>query len=1071
MPAPAHFHARGIAAISGHYLSTGEPHPSRPVLFSIFRFLYLVVMALIFLCVLVKMANAGGPRYIAGASFFDPGSKGVPLTWTAGAISYYTDQGDLSPILPQASADAFVADAFNHWTSVSTAAISATRAGQLAEDVSGSNVIVNGNGTITMPADISPSAVNTPVGIVYDADGKVTDALLGQGSGDSFYCFTNAVYGGPDNFSSDAHLAHALVIINGNCAQGTAQLPDVTYRLVRVLGSVLGMDWSQVNINVLTYKPPPGSDDYDGFPVMHAIDNINCVPMSKCYANADQVKMDDRAALSRLYPVTAENQGNFPGKQVFSDTTVRIYGSVQFADATEQAAQPMQGVNVVARWIDPITGARSRKYAAASVSGFLFRGYAGNPVNGYLDGAGQRFDRYGTDDTSLEGFFDLAGLEIPDGSDSVQYELTVEALDPLWSTPVGPYGPWQVQPSGTAAPIVVTIQKGGSMKQDVVLLGGSTEVKDSREPDTYSAPTPVPLSASWVGSLSGYGDADYVQFFAQANRTLSVEVTALDESSAITESKALPVIGMWQLSDPEGTPAPAYTPFAFNTDTFGVTRLNAQILQATDFRAGISDYRGDGRPDYRYAARIFYGDAIVPARASTAGGTPLAVEGMGFLPGNTVAVGGTGTSVLSTDATQMLFKAPAATDGVQSITLSDPTTGASSVMTDALTYGAGPTDILRLLLGSNPATPVGGEAPNPIVVQVVDATSTAPIAGASVAWSVSPAASFSACGGASSCTVTSDDMGEVFTRVTVLSAGTMTISATLAPNSYPKPKVVQTTLQGISSPLDIALTSPYQSLAQGITIDLPLTARVLGTGIPLSGKTVEFTIEDGNATLSYSSVNTDGNGYANNTVHIKAMSGEVDVSACAQSGNKPCQTFYLTAVPPSSLALQMVGGDLQMIPVGQRFGAVTVRVIDSGAVYAPVRGVGVVFQSNVFRPVNDAPVRPSGEIIITHPHSPVILSSSQIIVTSDVNGLASAVPSAGPIGGAVQIEGSISAGSSTPLAFEAFSLWPDNAGNFRKFSPPGLYLRKRASSGKRPAGAGSSQATRQSPIFLRRDLQ
>src|SRR5207244_1193487 len=37
-----------------------------------------------------------------------------------------------------------------------------------------------------------------------------------------------------------------------------------------------------------------------------------------------------------------------------------------------------------------------------------------------------------------------------------QYQLTVEPVDPTWSQLVGPYGPWQVQPSGTAQPIIVT---------------------------------------------------------------------------------------------------------------------------------------------------------------------------------------------------------------------------------------------------------------------------------------------------------------------------------------------------------------------------------------------------------------------------------------------------------------------------------------------------------------------------------------------------------------------------------------------------------------------------------------
>jgi hypothetical protein len=160
----------------------------------VFRYMRFALRgSVVLLVVLLQFAWAGGPRYVAGVSYFDAGTKGVPLTWAQGAITYYTDQGNLSPALPGPGADALVADAFSQWTSIATAAVSATRAGQLAEDVSGANVTVSG-GVITMPADVVPSAVNTPLGIVYDVDGTVTDALLGQGAGSSGLCFTNAVF-------------------------------------------------------------------------------------------------------------------------------------------------------------------------------------------------------------------------------------------------------------------------------------------------------------------------------------------------------------------------------------------------------------------------------------------------------------------------------------------------------------------------------------------------------------------------------------------------------------------------------------------------------------------------------------------------------------------------------------------------------------------------------------------------------------------------------------------------------------------------------------------------------------
>ncbi len=594
--------------------------------------LYILAVGLV---LLPQFAAAGDPKYIAGVSYFDSGTVGVPLTWAQGAVTYYTDQGNLSPILPGAGADALVADAISQWTSIPTAAVAATHAGQLAEDVSGINVFVNSDGTITMPADIMPTAVSTPVGIVYDYDGSVTNALLGQGAGDPINCFSDAVFGGLDNLGTNATFLHALIVINGNCAQTSTQLPDVEYHLVRVLGQVLGLDWSQLNLNVITDVPPPTPDDYTGFTIMHALDSISCVPISLCYSdnnliNPYQPKMDDQAALSRLYPVTSQNVANFPGKQIFSGTTTRIHGSVYFVDAAGQSAQGMQGVNVVARWINPATGLPSGAYAAASVSGFLFCGNAGNTVTGFNDSTGLPFNRFGSGDPSLEGFFDLAGLQIPNGASTAQYQLTVEPLDPVLSETVGPYGPAQVQPSGAIQPITVTVSLGSDVQQDILMQNSAVLSPAWFDPTTYASPAILPSGGDWMATLGSYGEADYFWFNAQTNRTLSVIVTALDDSGNLSQNKAQPVIGMWALSDPGVYPAPANTSSAFNTIYAGETRLDAQLFQTTSFRVGISDYRGDGRPDYHYHARILYGDTVTPDAGQRGRRNAVRNRGVGF---------------------------------------------------------------------------------------------------------------------------------------------------------------------------------------------------------------------------------------------------------------------------------------------------------------------------------------------------------------------------------------------------------------------------------------------------------
>jgi hypothetical protein len=280
------------------------------------------VWTLAAIALMCRLAHAGGPEFVAGASYFDPATKGQAVTWAAGTVTYYTDQGDLSALLPGPSADSFVANAFAEWTAIPTAAVSAVHSGQLAEDVSGANVM-SVNGVVSLPADILPSATGAPVGIVYDLDGAVTDALLGTGASNSLYCATNSVFGGVDNLGTTAQILHALIVMNGICAQTQAQLPDLQYHLVRVMGRVLGLDWSQANLNVITRNPPAVAADYVGFPVMHESDPTGCVPVAVCYSNHGAVdpslpKMDDGAALSRLYPVTTQNVANFPGKQIFS---------------------------------------------------------------------------------------------------------------------------------------------------------------------------------------------------------------------------------------------------------------------------------------------------------------------------------------------------------------------------------------------------------------------------------------------------------------------------------------------------------------------------------------------------------------------------------------------------------------------------------------------------------------------------------------------------------------------------------------------------------------------------------
>src|SRR5580658_7635351 len=415
----------------------------------------ILVVAILLGCGVV-ICRAGGPAFVAGSGY-NSGVEGQPLIWANGSVTYFTDQGNLSPILSNTQGNAFVASAFGAWTSISGTTLNILWGGQLAEDVNGSNIETNGFGVVTAPADITASATGTPVGIVYDYDGTVTDAILGEGTGEADECFVDAVYGGPDNFAASGNIVHSLVVINGVCAATSAQLPDVQYRLVRVLGRTLGLGWSQADVNVLTGNPPPIQGDYQGFPVMHFIDPISCVPISVCYPDAAVPKMDDMDSLARLY-LPSENP----------QPAGRIYGSVYFTNASGNRAQAMQGVNVVARLM--VSGQASRQYVATSVSGFLFCGNAGNIIDGYIAPNGLPYAQWGSDNISVEGAFDLGELTIPTGQSTAQYQISVEGLDPNWSLGVEPYGPYQVTPSGNFVPVVVTVSNGSDTEQNILMV-------------------------------------------------------------------------------------------------------------------------------------------------------------------------------------------------------------------------------------------------------------------------------------------------------------------------------------------------------------------------------------------------------------------------------------------------------------------------------------------------------------------------------------------------------------------------------------------------------------------------
>ncbi|MGB8985559.1 MAG: hypothetical protein WCC37_02905, partial [Candidatus Sulfotelmatobacter sp.] len=349
----------------------------------------------------------------------------------------------------------------------------------------------------------------------------------------------------------------------------------------------------------------------------------------------------------------------------------------------------------------------------------------------------------------------------------------------------------------------------------------------------------------------------------------------------------------------------------------------------------------------------------------------------------------------------------------QTITITDPASGSVSTMTNALTMGAASTDQIVLLQGTNPQTPVGTQAANPLRVKVVVSDGVTAVNGATVVWSTTNGATLSVCGGVSSCSVATDESGIASTSITPAAAGVATFTATLAPATYNPAQSVSGTLSATSTASDIGISTPYLWIAQGATLNVPITARVVSTGTPQAGVTVDFRIAQGSGSLSAASAVTNSTGYAAVTLTLTTFAANVQVVACVASGS-PCQTAYGNAVAASALNLQAVAGAGQVITTPP-FQLLTVRVTDSSVPPNPVLGASVLFQSTVLRPPANDLTLTSGDTTVTQPATPVILAASQSSTTSDANGLTNFLPSLGSFTGLLEVEIQVSAGTNAAL--------------------------------------------------------
>ena len=910
-----------------------------------------------------SIARAGGPRAVAGSTFFNPGVLGQPIHWANGQINYYVDQGPLSAAVSNQQATAMVDSAAALWSAVPTAGVTLTRKGPLNEDVNATNILVNTGGLITQPSDITRTATY-PLAVIYDSDGAVIDALLGTTASQPTSCQTNGVLVVIDNINPDATIAHALVVLNGLCTASAPLLQMMTYEVERAFGSVLGLGYSQVNPGALQNGMPGGTQ---GWPIMDPRSGVCGSSGGECIPNPTVLRYDDIAELNRLYPITAQNLANFPGKQLTAANTISLRGAIYF-----RTGSGMQGVNVVARPLDA-NGNPLYQYTVTAVSGALFSGNHGNPVTGWNDASGNLYSQWGSDDQAFQGAFDLGGIPLPPGQSSATYQVTFESIDPIdiLTMRVGPYTAGQVASSGTLASLSLPGLTPGSSQTINVTVPDSAVGGYQDSIGTQAQPRSMLAGGMWIGRLSQIGQSDWFSFPVRGNRTFTVVTQALDETGAPSNSKAMPAIGVWDAFDSIGSTAVGASP-ALNGLAAGETWLRVSTSADDIVRIGIADQRGDGRPDYAYSGWVLYADTVEPARLPASGG-PFVIHGMGFRPADTVLVNGQPALVTSISPNEITAIAPAATSGVSGsvdVEVDDlPAFYAAAIVTGGLSYDSGSGDALTL--DSAPANTVPIATPIPFSV-VALGPKLLPAGGVTVTYTVTSGSATLACG-LPVCSVTATGDGRATMNICAPDNKSSIATASLTNGSS-----LQAHFSGGTPPTLSSLT-PKLSLAAGATFTWTVQALVLSNGEPAANQSVAWqTPGTGIAALGSSAAFTNANGIASKTLTVGPLAEgqSANIAACL-NGTSQCVAYTAFGARPEYAWLQPISGDSQTLAVTSAPAPIALRLLDN--LGNPMAGGTVALHQSL----NAFTTPCSPHTICT---SGVLLGTQTATATSDING-------------------------------------------------------------------------------------
>ncbi|HWB32472.1 MAG TPA: IPT/TIG domain-containing protein [Acidobacteriaceae bacterium] len=940
---------------------------------------------------------ASGPRWVVGPPYFtDPNAP--PVKWYTNTLLYFTDPAGLSPYVTHAQADAIVAAAASVWN-VPTASITLTQGGTLAEHISSSNSYLSATGPV-FPADVQPSNYAAiQIAVLYDSDGSLTDMLLGSGASSPFECRQNAVTEDVDSITPAATIQHAILILNGRCTgPAPEQQLQLQYQLERAFGRILGLAWSQTNDNVFTRTPQPTTQQADNWPILHPIDII-CGPYTyQCLPSPFTLRDDDLAAVSGLYPnfsyTPYPSPTPAPGKQWSYIQAGLAYGTLSFP-----TGQGMDGVNLVLQRWRGGTAAPEPWDDVSAVSGINFRVNNGNPVTGSPGSSWSA--SLGITRASVEGGFTFYWVPLDDPLGSANGPMlaviTTEPINPLYvgAYSVGPYRMGPIDPSGppqtitSPYPIWPFTYSSAPYHGNFPPTGAST--CSTSTDGTEATPAPVDPSGWWSGTLCAYGHTAWSSFSMKPNTAATLEVTALDDSGYATTSKAMPLLGVWNSTDPTGTlPTVAASPASFNTIALGTTAARIPASSAAQsLRFVIADARGHGRPDFAYRARLLYADHLQPSAVSLSGGV-FTIAGTGFRPGNSVTIGGLPATVTSWTSTSITAIAPPASSFGATpvtpldVTISDSGTAGSATISSALTYSASVApDILQLV--SAPPSLVAVNQSSSFAVRVLLADGITPVPNAPVIISFSGPYSgslqTSLCP-ASPCTLLTDASGLASLTVTPNTWGSFTLQAS----------AVGSSLSASFAAVDrsASFLQPTLYIASDTTLSSPVISppqlAVLQNSAPAANISVTWTGSPG-ISFSPATSTTDAQGLATTiaTLGPLAPGSQAAAQACAWSASPPsaCAGLTAIAVPPADLRLHVVSGANQTIPSSTLFAPVVLKVTDTAG--HPVAGATVDLYQTV--DALELPCPATGPCPI-----PPTLARTTATAISDAGGLVTLTP-------------------------------------------------------------------------------